>query len=80
MLCAKRSYRSKREARSAHRLAGYRLGLYRCPDCGLIHTTNLDKNQRGKWYGPALDMPGHLAPAMTLDELQAAAKERRARG
>lgn len=45
-VCGKRAFVSLRAARDAHRRAGWRLRVYRCPDCGLLHVTNAEKATR----------------------------------
>lgn len=39
----KRTFRSERDARSAHRKAGYRIRVYRCDDCRFYHVTSHEK-------------------------------------
>ncbi len=79
--CDKRGFRSVAEARHAHRRAGYRLRVYRCPMCGDYHTTNADKHKQGGYQDPVRRTSGsrgrELAPTMTLEQLEAEARKRR---
>jgi hypothetical protein len=42
----KRPYRSKRDAKAAHLKAGFRIRIYKCEFCRLLHVTNQDKGGR----------------------------------
>ena len=85
--CRKRGYVSKRAAILAHPRAGFRLRAYLC-DRGCSppwHVANADKDEPAV-YREMRRGHGHrryparaLAPALTLEQLEAIAKEKRAR-
>jgi hypothetical protein len=85
--CGKRAYQSTRQAREAHRRAGYRLKVYRCDRGPAYHVANPEKASATtanltilarRRSGPK-PVPG-LAPVRTLDEVRAIAAEMRGRG
>lgn len=43
--CDKRAYRSVGAAKRAHTKAGFRIRVYKCPDCGFLHATNAEKSK-----------------------------------
>ena len=82
MTCTKRSYESEQAAKKAHFRAGYRLRVYRCPECHAFHTTNADKTPRLDWRDakPLRRRSARtLAPERTLAEVEAIAAQMRAR-
>lgn len=42
-MCFKRAYASEHDARCAHRRAGWRVKVYRCPQCKRFHVANKEK-------------------------------------
>jgi hypothetical protein len=46
--CTKRPFASVHDARVAHRRAGFRVRVYRCPDCHHYHVTNNEKHFNSK--------------------------------
>lgn len=47
-MCLKRAFASKREAKRAHRAAGFRLRVYWCDEHRAYHVTNNEKRHRSE--------------------------------
>lgn len=80
MTCTKRSFDSVAAARRAHGKAGFRVRVYRCPNCPHYHVTNHEKGDSWPPHVPGGEQDKRLAPAMTFEELQAEAARRRSGG